>query len=90
MTRPIQFFGKIAKKLLMAGLMGIIILMLISTFTSFSLSAINVIILGSLLLFAALQFISIGLLGELMMRSYYEIQKKDSFVVEKITNNKEN
>lgn len=85
MTRPIQFFGKIAKKLIIAGLAGILFLILISAFTSFTLSAINVIILGALLLFAALQFISIGLLGELMMRSYFEIQKKDSFVVEKIT-----
>lgn len=85
MTRPIQFFGKIAKKLVFAGFLGILLLVLLSLATPFNLSAVNVIILGALLLFAALQFISIGLLGELMMRSYFEIQKKDSFVVEKIT-----
>jgi glycosyltransferase involved in cell wall biosynthesis/Tfp pilus assembly protein PilF len=88
MTRPIQFFGKIAKKLVLAGLAGILLLVLLSTLTPFDLSAVNVIILGALLLFAALQFISMGLLGELMMRSYFEIQKKDSFVVEKITSSK--
>lgn len=86
MTRPIQFFGKIAKKLLSAGIIILILLGLLAAFTPFSLTPSTFIILGALLMFACLQFVSIGLLGELMMRSYFEIQKKDSFVVEKITN----
>ncbi len=88
MTRPIQFFGKIAKKLLTGGLIFLFILALLSMLTPLSLSPASYIILAALLMFACLQIISIGLLGELMMRSYFEIQKKDSFVVEKITNEK--
>jgi len=86
MTRPIQFFGKIAKKLLSSGLVILALLGLLAFFTPLSLSPSSFIILAALLMFACLQIVSIGLLGELMMRSYFEIQKKDSFVVEKITN----
>lgn len=86
MTRPIQFFGKIAKKILSFGLLALVLLAALSLFTPLALSPASFIILLALLLFACLQVVSIGLLGELMMRSYFEIQKKDSFVVEKITN----
>jgi hypothetical protein len=38
---------------------------------------------------AVLQIVSIGLLGEIMIRAYFEGQKKDSFVVEKVIEQRE-
>ena len=43
-------------------------------------------ILGVLLLFTGVQLITMGLLGELMVRTYYESQKKPIYVVREIVN----
>lgn len=86
MTRPIQFFGKIAKKLMGLGLLSIIVLGLIGSFTSINIPASLIILLFALLMFAVIQITTMGLLGEIMVRSYFEIQKKDYYIVEKIIN----
>jgi glycosyltransferase involved in cell wall biosynthesis/Tfp pilus assembly protein PilF len=84
MTRPIQFFGKIAKKLATGGLIIIIFLGSMNAILDLSISINTLIILMSILLFASLQILFIGLLGEILIRSYFEGQKKDYYVVEKI------
>lgn len=86
MTRPIQFFGKIAKKLLGAGLAFIIILSLVGMLTSINITANFLILIFALLMFAVIQIITMGLLGEIMVRSYFETQHKDYYIVEKIIN----
>lgn len=84
MTRPIQFFGKIAKKLAAGGLLSIICLGCLDAVFHLSISLNTLIILVAILLFASLQILFIGLLGEILIRSYFEGQKKDYYVVEKI------
>jgi hypothetical protein len=86
MTRPIQFFGKIAKKLLGWGLLTIAALALAALFTPLQVSFSVLVLLTALLLFATLQILSMGLLGEIMIRSYFETQDKDYYVVEQILN----
>lgn len=86
MTRPIQFFGKIAKKLVGLGLIGIFILTCLNLFANLPVSLNTLILLTAMLLFASLQILFAGLLGEIMIRSYFEGQKKDYYVVEKIIN----
>jgi glycosyltransferase involved in cell wall biosynthesis/Flp pilus assembly protein TadD len=86
MTRPIQFFGKIAKKLLGWGLLTIAALTLAALFTPLQVSFSVLVLLTALLLFATLQILSMGLLGEIMIRSYFETQDKDYYVVEQILN----
>ncbi len=86
MTRPIQFFGKIAKKLLGAGILTIITLCMVGLLTSVSIPASLLILLFALLMFAVIQITTMGLLGEIMMRSYFETQQKDYYIVEKIIN----
>jgi glycosyltransferase involved in cell wall biosynthesis/thioredoxin-like negative regulator of GroEL len=86
MTRPIQFFGKIGKKLTGWGMIAISFLIGLAIFTPVNVSINTILILAALLLFAVLQIVSMGLLGEIMIRSYFENQNKDYYVVEKIIN----
>ncbi len=89
MTRPIQFFGKVAKKLGLLGFLSLLTLSLLTIFTTINISVNTILILGGLLLFAILQILSMGLLGEIMTRTYFEGQKKDYYVVEKIINDED-
>ncbi|MDY7039052.1 MAG: glycosyltransferase, partial [Thermodesulfobacteriota bacterium] len=86
MTRPIQFFGKIAKNLFGMGSIMIFVLACLSLFVQLTVSINTLIILTAILLFTCLQILFIGLLGEIMIRSYFEGQKKDYYVVERIIN----
>jgi len=86
MTRPIQFFGKIARKLGGFGLLAIALLAILGLFTPVKLSLDALLILLAILMVAVLQIISLGLLGEIMVRSYFETQKKDCYIVEKVLN----
>ncbi|MRR38093.1 glycosyltransferase, partial [bacterium] len=86
MTRPIQFFGKIAKKLMTLGLLFIVILGVVGLLTSIEIPASLLILLFALVMFAVIQITTMGLLGEIMMRSYFETQQKDYYIVEKIIN----
>jgi glycosyltransferase involved in cell wall biosynthesis/Tfp pilus assembly protein PilF len=89
MTRPIQFFGKMAKNIAAMGIVVIIFLTLMSLLTSVKISLSVIILLTALLFFAILQIISMGLLGEIMIRSYFETQNKDYYVVETVLNDGE-
>ena len=86
MTRPVQFFGKIARKLGGIGLLAIMVLALLGVLTPLAISTGHLIVLLAILMMAVLQIISMGLLGEIMVRSYFENQKKDSYIVERIIN----
>ena len=86
MTTPIQFFGKIAKKTFGFGLIAISILAGLGLFTNIPVSLNTIILLFGILLLAVLQIAFMGLLGEIMMRTYFEGQKKDYYVVENIIN----
>jgi glycosyltransferase involved in cell wall biosynthesis len=87
MTRPIQFFGRIAKKLTAGGMATIAVLAALGLATPLPISLNTIILLTAILAFTVIQTLSIGLLGEIMIRSYFESQKKDYYVVEKIINN---
>jgi glycosyltransferase involved in cell wall biosynthesis/Tfp pilus assembly protein PilF len=89
MTRPIQFFGKIAKNLLYAGIAGIALLAVPTVLLHWPISLGTFIILAVLLLFIGLQIVLVGLIGEILVRSYFEIQNKDYYVVERIVNHEE-
>ncbi len=86
MTRPIQFFGKIARKMTGYGLMVIALFAGLGLFKVLPVSLNTVLILTALLLFSSLQLLTMGLIGELMIRFYFEVQHKDYYVVESILN----
>jgi len=75
-SRPLQFFGSIG---MVSSAMGILIGLYLSVQKLFFRQAISdrpLLLLGVLLIFIGLQFVTVGLLAELMTRTYHEAQDK--------------
>ena len=83
-TTPIQFFGRIARMLAIIGIFVVFALSGLRILGMLPVSINTLIILTSIYGFAILQIIFIGLLGEIMIRSYFETQGKNYYVVEKV------
>ena len=80
-TKPIQLFGKwgIYSMLLACGTGGATVYM--KLFANTSMNRNPLLILTAFLLFMGIQFITLGLLGELNARTYYESQGKPIYSV---------
>ena len=84
MTRPIQFFGKIAKKILFTGTGILFAAGLVKGFYALPFSWDTLLILFGILCVSSFQIVIMGLLGEMIIRHYFEGQKKDYYIVENI------
>ncbi|MBI3784060.1 MAG: glycosyltransferase, partial [Deltaproteobacteria bacterium] len=83
-TRPIQVFGVLG---LLSGSMGLLITGLLGferVFLGVPLANRPLVWLGILLTLMGLQFITMGLLGELLVRTYHESQGKPVYRVAKV------
>jgi len=83
-ARPIHFFGSIG---LVSGVTGFLIafVMLIQKlFFNVALGDRPLLLLAVLLMFIGIQFVTFGLLGELMTRTYHETQNKPIYVIRQI------
>jgi glycosyltransferase involved in cell wall biosynthesis len=83
-TRPLQFFGPIG---LLSGFLGFLISLYLSLqkiFQGVSIGGRPMLLLGALLIIVGIQFIGMGLLGEMMVRVYHETQKKPIYVIKKV------
>jgi len=83
-TKPLQFFGPIG---LLSGALGFLISLYLSIDKVFSGKDIGgrpLLLLGALLIIVGIQFIGMGLLGEMMVRVYHETQKKPIYVIKKV------
>jgi len=83
-TKPLQFFGPIG---LASGMLGFLIsaYLTIEKFTAGKdIGSRPLLLLGSLLIIVGIQFIGMGLLGEMMVRVYHETQKKPIYVIKKV------
>ncbi|WP_417912662.1 glycosyltransferase family 2 protein [Candidatus Electronema sp. TJ] len=83
-TRPIHVFGMMG---MISGGLGFAIALMMTiqrTFFHVPMSDRPLLLLAVLLLFMGIQFISIGLLGELQVRTYHESQGKPIYVVRKV------
>ncbi len=83
-TKPLQFFGPIG---LLSGLMGFLIslyLTLGKIISGRDIGGRPLLLLGALLIIVGIQFIGMGLLGEMMVRVYHETQKKPIYVIKKV------
>jgi len=83
-TKPLQFFGPIG---LFSGALGFLISLYLSIDKMFSGKEIGgrpLLLLGALLIIVGIQFIGMGLLGEMMVRVYHETQKKPIYVIKKV------
>lgn len=83
-TRPIHVFGLWG---ILAGIFGFILAGYLSIqrlFMGIALSNRPILLLAILLIFIGIQFISIGLLGELQVRTYHESQDKPIYFIKEI------
>jgi glycosyltransferase involved in cell wall biosynthesis len=80
-TKPIQLFGKWGIYTLLAGFGSGAMTIYMKIFEHFSMNRNPLLILTAFLLFMGIQFIVLGLLGELNARTYYEAQGKPIYVV---------
>lgn len=84
MDKPMHLFGLIGLLLIIAG--GLIeFYMLILKIMGHDIWGKPVMILGLILLVLGVQFITIGILAEMLMRTYYESQNKRPYKIRKIT-----
>ncbi len=82
--RPIQFFGPLGLLCGGAGLALTGVLAVQRLFFGVPLSDRPILLLGVLLIFIGLQFITFGLLGEMQTRIYHEGQNKPIYVIREI------
>jgi glycosyltransferase involved in cell wall biosynthesis len=84
-TKPLQFFGPIG---LLSGLIGFLISLYLSmdkVLFGRDIGGRPLLLLGALLIIVGIQFIGMGLLGEMMVRVYHETQKKPIYVIKKVS-----
>jgi glycosyltransferase involved in cell wall biosynthesis len=83
-TKPLQFFGPIG---LASGMLGFLIsvyLTIEKLIVGKDIGGRPLLLLGALLIIVGIQFIGMGLLGEMMVRVYHETQKKPIYVIKKV------
>lgn len=85
-TRPIQFFGKIAKFSFGLGMSFLLFLAVLTLTVDLPITLNTLLILAGILLATCFQFIIVGLIGEIQIRSYFESQERDQYVVDHILN----
>ena len=85
-TKPIQLFGKWGIYTLFAGVLSGAATVYMKLFEQVNMNRNPLLILTGFLLFMGVQFIVLGLLGELNARTYYEAQGKPIYVVKEKIN----
>lgn len=83
-TRPLQFFGSIG---IISGFIGFLVLIYLSIEKLIMGNPIGgrpLLLLGALLLIVGIQFVGMGLLGEMIVRVYHETQRKPIYVIKKV------
>lgn len=85
-TKPIQFFGPIGVILALSGFGISLYLSAEKLIKGVSIGGRPLLLLGALLIIVGVQFIGMGLLGEMLVRIYHESQKKPIYTIKKILN----
>jgi glycosyltransferase involved in cell wall biosynthesis len=83
-TKPIQFFGPLG---IFFGLVGFAISLYLTAaklFKGVDIGGRPLLLLGALFIIVGIQFIGMGLLGEMIVRVYHESQKKPIYALKKI------
>jgi len=80
-TKPIQLFGKWGIYTILAGVLTGGLTLYMKLFEGMSMNRNPLLILTAFLLFGGVQFIALGLLGEVNARTYHESQGKPIYVI---------
>jgi glycosyltransferase involved in cell wall biosynthesis len=83
-TKPMQFFGPMGILFGLAGTGISIYLSLEKIVKGISIGNRPLLLLGALLIIVGVQFVGLGLLGEMIVRVYHESQKKPIYAIKKI------
>ena len=85
-TRPLQLFGKWAFGAGLLSTLAFALTVWMKYAEGLSMNRNPLLILSALLLFSAVQFIALGLLGELVTRTYHEVQDKPIYTIRETIN----
>jgi len=88
-TRPLQIFGLLGLGSFVAGLVISIWLSVQRLFFGVSLANRPLLLLGAILIIIGFQFIMLGLLAEIMVRTYHESSGKTIYVVREVVDSDE-
>jgi glycosyltransferase involved in cell wall biosynthesis len=80
-TRPIQVFGKVGIASFFAGFFFLALTVFMKYFAGYNITGNPFFILSALCVLVGFQFICIGLLGEITIRTYYELHEKPTYIV---------
>ncbi len=83
-TKPIQFFGPLGLMFSFAGIGISFYLSIEKLFKDINIGGRPLLLLGVLLIIVGIQFIGMGLLGEMLVRVYHESQKKPIYAIKRI------
>ncbi len=83
-TKPLQFFGPIGLASGLAGFLISVYLTIEKLIMGMDIGGRPLLLLGALLIIVGIQFIGMGLLGEILVRVYHETQKKPIYVIKKV------
>ncbi len=84
-TKPIQFFGPVGLASGAAGVLISLYLSLEKLVFGMDIGGRPLLLLGVLLIIVGIQFIGMGLLGEMLVRTYHESQNKPIYVIKEIS-----
>jgi glycosyltransferase involved in cell wall biosynthesis len=85
-TRPLQLFGKWAFGAFALSFFTFLVTLYMKFGEGLSMNRNPLLILSAFLLFSGVQFITLGLLGELVTRTYHEVQDKPIYTVQERIN----
>ncbi|MGO9611835.1 MAG: glycosyltransferase family 2 protein [Dissulfurispiraceae bacterium] len=83
-TKPIQFFGPLGIIFGIGGIGISLYLTVLKLFSGIDIGGRPLLLLGVLLIIVGIQFVGMGLLGEMIVRVYHESQKKPIYAIKKI------
>ncbi|MCK5082122.1 MAG: glycosyltransferase family 2 protein [Candidatus Omnitrophica bacterium] len=83
-TKPIRFFGGLGIISFLLGTFSIIALIYMKVFSGIDMTGNPLIILATLFILVSMQFISIGFVSEINIRTYYESQNKKIYSIKEI------
>lgn len=83
-TKPIQFFGPLGIVFGIGGIGVSLYLTVLKLVSGIDIGGRPLLLLGVLLIIVGIQFVGMGLLGEMIVRVYHESQKKPIYAIKKI------
>ena len=85
-TQPIKVFGKLGLYSVLVGFLTFFVVLGLRIFKHMDMTGNPLLYFSILSLLAGIQFIVMGLLGEILIRTYYESQKKPIYIIKEKIN----